>query len=190
MENSNCCTPNKNGNSDCNQIPVDSGNKMKKNIGMFIMGLALLLAISSAFKTANYNEEIMISSPSIEDFDWMETDKKVAYVLIQGSEKEENKLITNKLKDVVLELNSTDGSAEFFSINSSHQQYENFMEEFEISSLPTVVILGRVGSHNILSIEQTNFLKLMSGYISATTKSLICNPTSCSPSKKCTPSVK
>ena len=56
MEDSNCCPPNQNANSTCCQksLPSEADDKMgmKKKIGMFLMGAALVIGISSAFKTA------------------------------------------------------------------------------------------------------------------------------------------
>lgn len=195
MKNSNCCSPNQDSNSNCCTTPTpvkdNSKKDMKKKIGMFLMGLALVFAISSAFKIAtNSSDEFSLLPPSIEDFEWMETDKKVAYVLLKGEEKEQNKLLATQINKVVQELNGSDGSAEYYKLNSTHQHYESFIEKTGVETIPSVVVLGRGGNLSLLPSESVNSIKLLRAYVSATTPAVSCNPAACSPSKTCTPAQK
>ena len=53
MENSNCCSTNEGANSDCcppKQTIKEKEKTYKKNFGVFLLGLAILFAISTAFK--------------------------------------------------------------------------------------------------------------------------------------------
>lgn len=60
MENSeklNCCSPNEENNTNCcptnDAVVENSDQDFKKRFGLFILSLAFILAISSAFKIAN-----------------------------------------------------------------------------------------------------------------------------------------
>ena len=191
MDNSNCCTPNQNNNTNCcapDTPPVEEQKVgLKKGLGLFILGLALVFAISSAFRTAANTNEMGVLSPSIEDFAWMETDKETAYILVKGEEEEQNKQLSSKVSEVVLELNETDGSAEYFELSPSLQHYQNFVETIGVEETPAVVVLGRIGNLSLFDSESISSIKLYKAYVVATTPPASCNPAACKPSKSCTP---
>ncbi len=192
MENSNCCTPNQNNNTNCcppSTPPVEEKKGgLKKGLGLIILGLALVFAVSSAFRTASNTNEIGVSPPSIEDFEWMETDKEAAYVLVKGEEEEQNKQLSTKITEVVLELNGTDGSAEYFELYSSLEHYKNFVETTGVEETPVVVVVGRIGNLSLVDSESVSSIKLYKAYVAATTPPASCNPAACAPSKSCKPS--
>lgn len=194
LHNSNCCSPNQNANSSCcpQSTPSVEGKKgdFKKRLGLFIMGLALFFAISSAFRTASNINEIGVLPPSIEDFEWMETDKEAAYVLVNGEDEEENKLLSNKVSEVVLELNGTDDSVEYFELSPSLEHYKSFVETIGVEKTPAVVVLGRIGNLSLFDSESVSSIKLYKAYVAATTSPASCDPAACKPSKSCTPAQK
>lgn len=189
MDNSNCCTPNQNNNTNCclpNTPPVEEKKvALKKRLGFFILGLALVFAISSAFRTASNTNDIGLLSPSIEDFEWMETDKEAAYILVKGEEEERNKQLSTKIAEVVLELSETDGSADFFELSPSHEHYKNFVETTGVEETPAVVVLGRIGNLSLFNSESVSSIKLYKAYVTATNPTS-CNPAACKPTKSCT----
>lgn len=195
LHNSNCCSPDQNNNISCcspNSLPPVEEKKgdFKKRLGLFIMGLALVFAISSAFKTASNTNEIGVLPPSIEDFEWMETDKEAAYILVKGGEEEQNKLLSTKVSEVVLELNGTDGSAEYFELSPSLEHYNSFVETTGVVETPAVVVLGRIGNLSLFDSESISSIKLYKAYVAATTPPASCDPAACKPSKSCTPAQK
>ncbi len=188
MENSNCCSPNQDANSNCCPPNSTTENKVgkeknpqgfKQKIGLLIMGLAIVFAISTAFKS----NDITDLPPSIEDFEWLETDKKVAYILLEGTDEQKNEKIAGKVKSVVDELNETDGSAYFATLNLDNEHYEKFVEEIGIEETPSVAVLGRGGNVSLLNASVSS-LKLVKAYVSATTPAASCNPAACSPAAK------
>ncbi len=193
MENTNCCSTKENNNSNCCPPPIEKDTNvmgMKKKVGTFLLGLAIILGISSAFKAATQTNDIGVLPPSIEDFEWLETDKEVAYVFLKGKEEEQNKLLSKQIIDVLLELNESGDSAEYYELSSTHQHYNDFMKQTSVETVPTLVVLGRGGELSLINEESMNSIKLFKAYVAATTPVTSCKPSSCNPSKKCTPAQK
>ena len=190
MDNSNCCTPNQNNTTNCcppKTPPVEEKKvALKKGLGFFTLGLALFFAVSSAFRTSSNTNDISLLSPSIENFEWMETDKEVAYILVEGEDEDRNKQLSTKAGEVVLELNGTDGSAAYFELSPSLEHYKNFVETTGVVETPTIVVLGRVGNLSLFKSESVSSIKLYKAYVAATTPTS-CNPAACKPTKSCTP---
>ena len=192
MENSkksNCCAPNQEATSNCcppsttnenNATKEKSTKGFKQKIGMLILGLAVIFAMTTAFKN---NGSIGDLPPSIEDFTWLETDKKVAYVLIEGADDTKNEKMALKVTSFVEELNETEGSAYFTQLNAANEHYENFVEKIGVEETPTIVVLGRGGNTSLLSTS-INSINLVKAYVSATTQATSCNPAACSPADK------
>jgi len=178
MEKSNCCTAAQASDSNCcttNQPTV------KKKIGTFLMGLALVFAVSSAFKNAS-GDVVEALPPSIEDFDWIKTDKKVVYLLLEGKDAVQNRAMTSNVETVVNDLNDTDGSAHFKLVADENTQ--ELMQKTAVEKTPSVVVLGRGTAMTILS-ESVSIVKLFKAYITATTPISDCSSsTSCSAAKK------
>lgn len=186
----NCCSSDQGNNSSCcpPATPLTSEKKggFKNNLGMLLLGFAFILAISSAFKIATATvAEIPLS---INDFEWMDTDKEVAFVLIKGEDKEENKRLSAHLSDVIAELNDSEESAAQFELTSTFDQYEGFVKTTGASSEASVVVLGRLGNPSILDIESISAIKLYKAYLTAISPASSCDPASCDPSKSCSPS--
>ncbi len=194
LHNSDCCSPNQETNSNCctpATLPVEKNEGgFKKKFGLLILGLAFVLAVSSAFKITTSTNEIGFLPPAIEDFEWMDTDKEVAYVLLKGDNEEQNKQLSSQISEVVLELNGTDGSAGHFELTPSYEQYADFVETTGVESVPTVVVLGRGGNLSLLNGDSVSSIKLYKAYLAATTPAASCNPAACASSKSCTPAQK
>ncbi len=196
-QNSNCCSQNQTANSSCCPptvpVPAPEKNKKeyKKSLGLIILGLAFVLAISSAFRTAIGSKDGLSSLlPSIEDFEWMETDEEVVYVLLKGDDENQNKQLSKQVDAVVMELKDTEDSVEYYELNPSHQHYSSFKEKTSVEETPSVVVLGRGGNISLLDSESVNSLKLFRAYVSATTPIASCNPAACKSSKTCSPEQK
>lgn len=178
MEKSNGCTSASNSNC-CTTNATSHQYTVKKKIGTFLIGLAIIFAVSSAFSNANVAASI---PPSIEDFDWLKTDKKVAYILLEGKDATKNTNLVATVKSVVDELNNTDGSAHFEIVAEENTQ--DFIQKTAIEKRPSVVVLGKGTAMTVLS-ESVSMVKLFKAYITATTPVKSCSASSsCSSSKK------
>ena len=121
------------------------------------------------------NEETYLPPPSIEDFKWLDTDEKVAYIFLKGVDESQNEKLTERIETIVKELNETDGSAYFTSLNSDNEHFEDVVERTGVKDLPTVVVLGRGCKLSLIS-ENVNSTKLIRAYVSATTPAASCAP--------------
>lgn len=191
MENSNCCSPNQNNTTNCCPSTETKKVRVKKSIGFFVLGLAFVFAISSAFRTATSANDMGAMPPSIEDFEWMKTDKEVAYVFIKGDEKEANEALSSKVLAIVEDLNETDGSAEYFELFPSLKYYNSFIATIGVETTPSIVVLGRLGTLSIVNSESVSSMKLYKAYMAAITPPASCaSSKNCKPSSSCTPAQK
>ena len=194
---SSCCPPNQEIDSSCCTATKVSDKRVgfRKGIGSLILGLALVLSLSSAFKIATGSDGTLLP-PSIEDFGWMDTNKEVAYVLLKGENEEENNNISVQVESVIEELSKSEEPVEYYELTANDEHYSSFIKEIGIEQVPSIVALGRIGSLTLLSGEDISALKLYKAYISATTPAASCNPAACKPSasgklsKSCTPAQK
>ncbi len=191
MENStneNCCSPNTktSSNIDCcstNSNSSDKNTKMKKNFGFIIFGLALLIAITTAFKGSTKNEvscsntTLNVPTISITDFEWIQTNKKVAYIFLKGNDASENSKISLKVKSIVDELNEIEGSAYFLTLDVNNLNYQDVVSKLNIEDTPSIVVLGKNSS--IINGENINSTKLIRAY-----DAVLISKSSCSPSEK------
>ncbi len=191
MENSNCCSPNQDKSTNCcssTKTAKEPKADFKKGLGLLILGLAFVFAISSVFKTATNANELAVTAPSIEDFQWMETDKEAAYVLLKGNDEAQNKQMSTQITEVLAELNESDGSAQYYELAPSDEQYTTFSEAIGIENSPAVVVIGRAGALSLFDSETMSSIKLYKAYVAATTAAATCNPAACATSKSCKPS--
>lgn len=191
---SNCCPPDNNNASCCppttHAVKAEKAG-FKKGLGLLILGIAFVLAISSAFKIATGAEEIDLLPPAIEDFAWMDSDKEVVFVLLKGDDEKENKSLSSQLSDVVLELNATSGSVEHLELTPSYEQYASFVDIIGIEETPAIAVLGRKGNkYSVLDKETISSIQLYKAYIAGITPVATCKSTTCSPSTSCTPAQK
>lgn len=172
--NANCCTPNDN--------TLNKNKSVKNTFGLGILGLALILALTTAFKGS---EKPLATSCSIEnsgtpsksDFKWIKTQKDVVYLLLKGNDVNQNEKLTLKVDGIVNELNETDGSAYFLVLEATNPHYQELVSKLKIEDIPSLVVLGK--SASILKGEEINSAKLIRAYDAALTEK-----TSCSPAKK------
>jgi len=190
MENSNntnCCSPNQESNNTTNCCTptsnISNNNKgVKKKLGLGIIGLALIFAITTAFKgevipVTSCTSEVDGTTPSMKDFKWLKTNKKVAYVFLKGNNEPLNKKISIKVNSIITELNETDGSASFLELDVKNENYQDLVSKAKISDIPSVAILGK-GATTIINGAFINSAKLIRAYDIAFTV------TSCAPNAK------
>ncbi len=180
----NCCTPNQESknNTDCCISNTNSKNKnggMKKKIGVGILGLALIFAFMTAFKgspKAEISCTTVVNTPtlSIADFEWIKTDKKVAYVVLKGNNTNQNQEITLKVESIINELNETDGSAHFLALEANNPNYQDVVSKLKIEEMPSIVVLGK--STLIINGSEVNSTKLIRSYDAVLTPKASCSP--------------
>ena len=185
MDKSNCCVSDQDANNSCCESSSNQGINLKKKMGTVLMGLALVLAVSTAFKNANEGTVEYMPPISIDDFKWLKTTKKVAYVLVKGADDNANKLMTDLGRSVVKELKETDESADFITLETTNPNSSDFIEKIGVKSKPTIVVLGRGGTVSLLS-ESVSTIRLFKAYVAATTPISSCQPSNCSSTKSCT----
>ncbi|MCF2875212.1 MULTISPECIES: hypothetical protein [unclassified Tenacibaculum] len=149
---SNCCSPNKKG-----------GNKgMKIKLGLGIFTLAFILAITSAFKEATSAESgcssITKEVVSKDDFKWIATDKEVVYVFLKGNDSNKNKVISNITRNVVSELNSSEGAADYLELEKTENNFKEVVSKLNIKEIPTIVVLGK-GVSIVKNIHLTTLIR-------------------------------
>ncbi|MBA6157299.1 hypothetical protein H3Z83_12345 [Tenacibaculum sp. S7007] len=182
--NANGCTPNQESknNTDCCTSNTNSKNKngrMKKKIGLGILGLALIFAFMTAFKGSSKAEISCITAAntptlSIADFEWIKTDKKVAYVVLKGNNTNQNQEITLKVESIINELNETDGSAHFLALEANNPNYQDVVSKLKIEETPSIVVLGK--SALIINGSEVNSAKLIRAYDVVLTPKASCSP--------------
>jgi len=173
-------------NVDCCGPTDDSSNKnkgVKKAFGLGIFGLALILALTTAFKGSG--ETLAVSCTTVEnsetvskeDFKWLKTDKNVAYILLKGKDAGQNEKLALKVGGIVNELNETDGSAYFLALEATNANYLDVVSKLKIEKNPSVAVLGK--SVSIIKGEHINSAQLIRAY-----DAVLAAKASCSPAEK------
>lgn len=169
--NSNCCPPTPNENTNCCSPAPKKDKGVKRKLGVGILGLAVILATTYAFKiesnTTN-TEDSTCEVSTIESFEWIKTDKKVAFILLKGNDKAKNNKVAEEVKSVIAEINETDGSAYFKELDSKSVAYTDLVEKEKIKDFPSVVVLGKNSKSSVLS-GNVSSIKLVRAYDLAAT---------------------
>ncbi len=155
---------------------------MKKKFGLGILSLALVLALTTAFKGSAVAEVSCTTDSttlSIADFEWIKTDKKVAYIVLKGNDPNKNQKITSKVESIVEELNETGESAYFLALEESDEHHKDTVSKLKIEETPHVAILGK--SVSTIAGAEVNSAKLIRAYDAA-----LSSKASCSPAEKAT----
>ena len=150
----------------------------KKISAILVLSLAMILAISAAANTGQETHTSQSTSsdcglPSITDFDWIETDKKVAFVLLKGAEETSNTKVESKLETVHFELNESGGSAALFVLDEADKHFAEIKETCKVKSFPAIAILGRGCQSSVLAGD-INSTRLIKAYILASTPASSC----------------
>ncbi len=192
MEKSNnvsCCTSTSNEKSNCCPPALKKGKGTKGKLGLGLLGLAVVLASLSAFKMetkAACSGDVSCEVLTLKDFDWIKTDKKVAFILLKGNDEAKNQKVAKEVKLVIDEINETEGSAYFQALESTSAEYDDLVKKENINEFPAIVVLGKHSKSSVLS-GKINSIKLVRAYDLAAVTQPSCGPgqkTSCSPSQK------
>ena len=186
MENCNdsqkCCSTNTDANTDCcTKVPPQKTGGVKKKLSITLFGLAIIMAISAAFKSGNLNADSAVATtqgtacgmPSIQDLKWLKTDKKVAYILLKGEDELQNRKLSELITTTVSELNESDGSADYLQLDSKDKNYQDLTEKANVKVIPSIAVLGR-GCTSSLVHGNVNSTRLIKAYISASTPASSC----------------
>ncbi|CAM1352951.1 hypothetical protein [Tenacibaculum halocynthiae] len=175
----NCCTPNEElkDNTDC----CTSQNRnvsMKQKIGLFILGLALIFALNTAFKEVVTDNDACKTTEglvtiSINDFAWIKTNKKVVYIVLKGNDSSQNKKIISKVSNTVNELNETESSADLLVLESNTSNYNDIVSKLKIEEIPSIAVVGK--STSIIKAINVNSIKLIRAYDTAIVTSATCS---------------
>lgn len=185
----NCCSPSSNSNQNCcTPGPVnDKSQKVKHGIGVVILCLAVVLAITSAFTKKEKEKcatDMISKTPLLTDFNWLQTEKKVAFVFLEGENIGENDKIQHKTIEVMQELNEEGESVFFKRVKKGTNQYNEVIGKAKIKNVPAVLVLGRKCNSSILN-GKINSTHLVKAYMAASSTAPSCSPsTSCCPTKK------
>lgn len=184
QNNPNCCdSTSESGTNCCSTTEQQNSKSIKKKLGITLLGLAILLAITSAFSyqehgdnknTSNTTESGSCGVPSIKDLKWLKTNKKVAFILLPGTDEAQNKKLSDQVKNTVDELNETDGSAYYQELTYQSKEYKDLNTQANISQFPSVAVLGRGCTSSVLS-SKINSTKLIKAYVAATTPASSCS---------------
>ncbi len=179
--NSNCCPPTPNANTSCCSPAPKKDKGVKRKLGVGILGLAVILATTSAFKIESNitkPEDVSCEASTIESFEWIKTDKKVVFLLLKGDDESKNNKVAEEVKSVIAEINETDGSAYFKGLESESTAYIDLVKKEKIKEFPAVVVLGKNSQPSVLS-GKISAIKLVRAYDLAAVPI-----SSCSPSQK------
>lgn len=145
MKNSNCCDASGNNTTSC--CPSEEkkkGNNIKSKAGLLILGLSVILAVTTAFSISNKEQSIESCEPTdIGDYELFNSKKKVLYVLLTGTDSAINKKLSGRIKSVASEINDTDGSAEVITLSSENKNYSTLAKSNGVKAFPAVLVVGK-----------------------------------------------
>ncbi|HHH50046.1 MAG TPA: hypothetical protein ENK52_03600 [Saprospiraceae bacterium] len=178
----NDCCDNKD-QSCCSTPTQEKKSSWKKITSIAIMAFAFILAISAGVKASQQGDGC--GSISITDFKWMDTDAKVAFVLLKGTDENTNKDLKSKLAAISADLKAANETAAMFILEQSDKRHTELATKFKVTSFPAIATLGR-GCKSSVMIKDVTDASLADAFISASTPAASCSSTSsscCSKSK-------
>lgn len=103
--------------------------------------------------TQNINAANNYNSFTIKDFDWIESNEEIAIVLLQGENKDLNKLWE---KEIDKELKTAKVFTKKYNLDSAHNDFLSIKKIFEIKTLPSAIVLSDMGSLLISTIDSNS----------------------------------
>ena len=177
-----CCD---NNSQDC--CPPQSKEKKsswKKMTAIIVMAFAFVLAISAGVKAGQANDDSNgCGSVSITDFEWMNTNEKVAFILLEGGDENQNADLKLKLEDIADDLKAANDSAAMFVLSNDEKHFTELADKCNVNSFPAIVTLGRGCKSSVINKDITD-ASLANAFIDASTPVGSCSKASTCCSKK------